>query len=108
MAGMTAALIPPERLTLPARDVGHAHYRARRTRGPLMEAEALTTDTWSMQDAPENERAVPDILNDNQQQTEHASTFPDLGVADPISPPLDPPGITTPFPPPPPPLPIPP
>ncbi len=63
-----------------------------------MEAEALTTDTWSMQDAPENERAVPDILNDNQQQTEHASTFRDLGVAEPICAALEAAGITTAFP----------
>src|SRR5258708_6080988 len=99
MARMTAALIPPERLTLPARDVGHAHYRARWTRGPLMEAEALTTDTWSMQDAPENERAVPDTLNDNHQQTEPASsTFRDLRVAEPICAALDAAGITTAFP----------
>jgi superfamily II DNA/RNA helicase len=96
---MTAALIPPEGLILPARDVGHAHYRARRTRGPPMEAEALTTDTWSMQDAPENERAVPDTLNDNQQQTEPASsTFRDLRVAEPICAALDAAGITTAFP----------
>jgi superfamily II DNA/RNA helicase len=99
MARMTAALIPPEGLTLPARDVGHANYRARRTRGPLMEAEALTTDTWSMQDAPENERAVPDTLNDIQQQTEPASsTFRDLRVAEPICAALEAAGITTAFP----------
>jgi superfamily II DNA/RNA helicase len=68
-------------------------------RGPLMEAEALTTDTWSMPDAPEDERAVPDTLTDNREQPEASeSTFRHLRVAEPICAALEAAGITTAFP----------
>ncbi len=64
-----------------------------------MEAEALTTDTWSMQDEPEDDRAVPDTINDNEAQPEGAQkTFRDLGVAEPMCAALEAAGITTAFP----------
>src|SRR5258708_7620828 len=64
-----------------------------------MEAEALTTDTWSMQDAPENASAVPDTLNDNREQPDRTErTFRDVGVAEPICAALEAAGISTAFP----------
>src|ERR1019366_145414 len=45
---------------MPVRDADARRAGAGRTRGPLMEAEALTTHTWSMQSVPEDERAMPD------------------------------------------------
>jgi len=64
-----------------------------------MEAEALTTDTWSMQDAPENASAVPDTLNDNREQPDRTErTFRDLRVAEPICAALEAAGISTAFP----------
>src|SRR5258708_11995661 len=82
-----------------ARDAGQGRYRTRPGREPLMEAEALTTDTWSMQDAPENASAVPDTLNDNREQPDRTErTFRDLRVAEPICPALEAAGISTAFP----------
>ncbi len=81
-----------------ARDVGQGHYGAQADHGPLMEAEALIADTWSMQDAPENERAVPDTLDDPQQPESVGSTFRDLRVAEPICAALETAGISTAFP----------
>jgi superfamily II DNA/RNA helicase len=64
-----------------------------------MEAEALTTDTWSVQDAPLMERAVPDTLNDNPEQPDGTGpTFRELEVAEPICAALEAAGITTAFP----------
>ncbi len=64
-----------------------------------MEAEALTTDTYGMQAAPEDERAMPDPINDDEAQPEEiAKTFRDLGIAEPICAALDDAGITRAFP----------
>jgi superfamily II DNA/RNA helicase len=64
-----------------------------------MEAEALTTDTWSLPDAPENERSAPDTFNDRPEQPEITGiTFTGLGVAEPICAALEAAGITTAFP----------
>jgi superfamily II DNA/RNA helicase len=73
-----------------------------------MEAEVLTTDTWGMPEAPEDERDMPDTITDNNhvppeadagdQPEAGAKTFRDLGVAEPICAALDDAGITTAFP----------
>jgi superfamily II DNA/RNA helicase len=66
-----------------------------------MEAEALTTDTWSMQTAPEDERDMPDTIKINEQQAQpdgSAKSFRDLGVAGPICAALEAAGITEAFP----------
>jgi superfamily II DNA/RNA helicase len=64
-----------------------------------MEAEALTTDTWSLPDAPENERPAPDTFNDRAEQPEETGiAFTDLGVAEPICAALEAAGITNAFP----------
>jgi superfamily II DNA/RNA helicase len=64
-----------------------------------MEAEALITDIWSMQDAPQIERAVPDTPSNNWEQPDGTeSTFRDLKVAGPICAALEAAGITTAFP----------
>jgi superfamily II DNA/RNA helicase len=66
-----------------------------------MEAEALTTDTWSLPDAPENERSVPDTdtFDDQPEQLEETGiAFTDLGVAEPICAALEAAGIVTAFP----------
>jgi superfamily II DNA/RNA helicase len=64
-----------------------------------MEAEALTTDTWSLPDAPENERSAPDTFDDRPEQPEITGiTFTDLGVAEPICAALEAAGIVTAFP----------
>jgi superfamily II DNA/RNA helicase len=68
-------------------------------RGPLMEAEVLTTDIWSMQTAPEDERDMPDTFNEDQVEPEEITkTFRDLGVAEPICAALEAAGITAAFP----------
>src|SRR5258708_8094546 len=82
-----------------ARDAGKGPSRTGRGGEPLMEAEALPTDTWSMQDAPENASAVPDTLNDNREQPDRTErTFRDLRVAEPICAALEAAGISTAFP----------
>jgi superfamily II DNA/RNA helicase len=64
-----------------------------------MEAEALTTDTWSLPDAPENERSAPDTFGDPAEQPEITGiAFTDLGVAEPICAALEAAGIVTAFP----------
>jgi superfamily II DNA/RNA helicase len=64
-----------------------------------MEAEALTTDTWSLPDAPENERSAPDTFDDPAEQPEITGiAFTDLGVAEPICAALEAAGIVTAFP----------
>jgi len=63
----------------------------------MMEAEALTTDIWSVQDAPEKADAVPDTF-DEQQPEGSGRAFRDLGVAEPICGALEAAGITTAFP----------
>jgi superfamily II DNA/RNA helicase len=64
-----------------------------------MEAEALTTDTWSMQTAPDDERDMPDTINEQQAQPDQsAKNFRDLGVAEPICAALEAAGITEAFP----------
>jgi superfamily II DNA/RNA helicase len=64
-----------------------------------MEAEVLTTDIWSMQTAPDNERDMPDTFNDEQVQPEVSTkTFRDLGVDEPICAALEAAGITAAFP----------
>ncbi len=64
-----------------------------------MEAEALTTGIWSRQDAPEDEHALPDMVNDSQEQPEGSSkTFRDLGITEPICAALEAAGITATFP----------
>src|SRR5258708_33112666 len=68
-----------------ARDAGQGRYRTRPGRQPLMEAEALTTDTWSMQEAPEHASAVPDTLNDNRARPHRwGRRFPALRAVRPI------------------------
>jgi superfamily II DNA/RNA helicase len=62
-----------------------------------MEAEALTTDIWSVQDAPEKADAVPDTFDEKQPEGS-GRTFRDLGVAEPICGALEAAGITTAFP----------
>jgi superfamily II DNA/RNA helicase len=61
-----------------------------------MEAEVLTTDTWSMPDAPEDERDMPDTTVD--QPEEIMKTFRDLGVVEPICAALEDSGIAAAFP----------
>jgi superfamily II DNA/RNA helicase len=64
-----------------------------------MEAEALTTDIWSMQTAPDDERDMPDTFNEDQVEPEEITkTFRDLGVAEPICAALEAAGITAAFP----------
>jgi superfamily II DNA/RNA helicase len=73
-----------------------------------MEAEVLTTDTWGMPEAPEDERDMPDTITDynhvepeadrDGQPEAGAKTFRDLGVAEPICAALESAGITTAFP----------
>jgi superfamily II DNA/RNA helicase len=64
-----------------------------------MEAEALTTEIWSMQDAPEDEGALPETISDDQAQPEGSlKTFRDLGVTEPICDALEAAGITAMFP----------
>jgi superfamily II DNA/RNA helicase len=64
-----------------------------------MEAEALTTDSRSVQDAPQIERAAPDTLNDNGEQPQSTGTsFRALRVCEPICAALEVAGITTAFP----------
>jgi superfamily II DNA/RNA helicase len=64
-----------------------------------MEAEALTTDTCSLPDAPENERSAPDTFNDLPEEPENTGiTFTDLAVAEPICAALEAAGIITAFP----------
>ena len=81
-----------------------------------MEAEVLTTDTWGMPVAPEDELDMPDTIDDNnhvqpeaenneepatdsdQQPETSTKTFRDLGVAEPISAALEAAGMTTAFP----------
>ena len=68
-------------------------------RGLLMEAEVLTTETWSMPDAPEEERGMPETVVDDRAEPEGtAKTFRDLGVAEPICAALEDAGITAAFP----------
>src|SRR5262252_1525833 len=62
-----------------------------------MEAEALTTDIWSVQDAPEEAGATLDTF-DEQQPPGSGRKFGDLGVAEPICAALEAAGITTAFP----------
>ena len=62
-----------------------------------MEAEALTTDIWSVQDAPEQADAEPDTFDEKQPEG-GGRTFRDLAVAEPISGALEAAGITTAFP----------
>ncbi len=69
----------------------------------LMEADVLTTEmttqTWSMPDAPEEARDVPDLVADDEvEPREPAKTFGDLGVVEPICAALEDAGITTAFP----------
>lgn len=63
---------------MPVRDADARRAGAGRTRGPLMEAEALTTHTWSMQSVPEDERAMPDraetLAAETAAETEAAQT----------------------------------
>jgi superfamily II DNA/RNA helicase len=55
-----------------------------------MEAEALTTDIRGVPTTPEDERTMPDDIEDSQAQFEgSAKTFRDLGVAEPICAALD-------------------
>ncbi len=89
-----------------------------------MEAEVLTTDTWGMPAAPEDERDMPDTIDDNnhaqpetgnsqlseadidlqpeagtnQEPEAGTKTFRDLGVAEPICAALEAAGMTTAFP----------
>jgi superfamily II DNA/RNA helicase len=64
-----------------------------------MEAEALTTDIWSMQTAPEDERAMPETISDQPAQPAASpETFRDLGVTEPICAALEAAGITEAFP----------
>jgi superfamily II DNA/RNA helicase len=64
-----------------------------------MEAEALTTDIWSMQDAPEDESALPETIDESQEQPEGSlKTFRDLGITEPICAALEAAGITAMFP----------
>jgi superfamily II DNA/RNA helicase len=64
-----------------------------------MEAEALTTDIWNMQDAPEDEGALPETISDDQAPPEGSlKTFRDLGVTEPICAALEASGITATFP----------
>jgi superfamily II DNA/RNA helicase len=64
-----------------------------------MEAEALTTDTYGMQAAPEDERAVPETIDEYQTQPDVSpKTFRDLGVAEPICAALEAAGISNAFP----------
>jgi superfamily II DNA/RNA helicase len=65
----------------------------------LMEAEALTTDIRGVPTTPEDERTMPDDIEDSQAQFEgSAKTFRDLGVAEPICAALDDAGIRQAFP----------
>jgi len=89
--------VVPERLAFQLATSGLGHCHAPGDRGPLMEAEALTTDIWSVQDAPEEADAVPDTF-DAQQPEGGGRTFRDLGVAEPICSALEAAGITTAFP----------
>jgi superfamily II DNA/RNA helicase len=89
--------VVPERLACQLATPGRGHYHAPADRGPLMEAEALTTDIWNVQDAPEEAGAVPDTF-DEQQPEGSGRTFRDLGVAEPICGALEAAGITTAFP----------
>jgi len=73
-----------------------------------MEAEVLTTDTWGMPEAPEDERDMPDTITDHNHVPPEADpgdqpeagtkTFRDLGIAEPICAALEGAGITTAFP----------
>jgi superfamily II DNA/RNA helicase len=64
-----------------------------------MEAEALTTDISGVQATPEDERMMPDGIEDNQAHPEgSAKTFRDLGVAEPICAALEAAGIRQAFP----------
>jgi superfamily II DNA/RNA helicase len=65
----------------------------------LMEAEALTTDMHGVQTTPEDERTMPDGIEDNQAEPEAIpQTFRDLGVAEPICAALEAAGIRQAFP----------
>ena len=57
-------MIPPEGLIVRSRRRPGTRPRPA-DRGLLMEAEALTTGIWSMQDAPEDELALPDTIDDS-------------------------------------------
>jgi superfamily II DNA/RNA helicase len=89
----------------------------RRTAGHRWRRKALTTDTWSLPDAPEQERAVLDSPDQTPDQTppdqtpdqtppdqtppepgSTPSTFRNLGVAEPICAALEAAGILTAFP----------
>jgi len=73
-----------------------------------MEAEVLTTDTWGMPTAPEDERSMPETFSSNQVQPEDldhqaqpevsTKTFRDLGVAEPICAALEAAGMSAAFP----------
>jgi superfamily II DNA/RNA helicase len=64
-----------------------------------MEAEALTTDISGVQITPEDERTMPDGIEDNQPDSEDsAKAFRDLGVAEPICAALEAAGIQYAFP----------
>jgi superfamily II DNA/RNA helicase len=64
-----------------------------------MEAEALTTDIRGVEITPEDERAMPDGIEDNEVQAEaSAKTFRDLGVTEPICAALEDAGIRQAFP----------
>jgi superfamily II DNA/RNA helicase len=89
--------VVPERLACQLATSGLGHCHAPGDRGPLMEAEALTTDIWSVQDAPEKADAVPDTF-DEQEYESSGRRFRDLGVAEPICGALEAAGITTAFP----------
>jgi superfamily II DNA/RNA helicase len=64
-----------------------------------MEAEALTTDMHGVQTTPEDERTMPDGIEDNQADPEASpQTFRDLGVVEPICAALEAAGIRQAFP----------
>jgi superfamily II DNA/RNA helicase len=101
---------------LPARDGDARRERVTQARGPLMEAEALTTEIWTMQSVPETERAMPHTLEPDALTPEEVAiatvttdetasttppddmTFRDFGVAEPFCVALDAAGITHAFP----------
>jgi superfamily II DNA/RNA helicase len=104
---------------MPVRDADARRAGAGRTRGPLMEAEALTTHTWNMQSVPEDEHAMPDqaetlaveaVAVETLIAEPHTAdpaaldaawnekTFRDLGVAEPFCAALEDAGITHAFP----------
>jgi superfamily II DNA/RNA helicase len=64
-----------------------------------MEAEVLTTETWSMPDAPEDAHDMPDtVIEQRAEPDAPVKTFRDLGVVEPICAALEDAGITAAFP----------